>query len=181
MEETSMELGQLVDEAKLADIPVLVYGNKSDLMNAMEQCEIEESVAPVLKGRNSLSSSARRRRARGSRTAWRVAPASTRASRVVGGALFNVPSSWWVSSLTRDARRWRARRRTSAVGRLGGGARTTAFLKTRAYGGGQGGACQSKGPRHQATGALTSPSSTAGVGVCKTNKRGHARSLSVCS
>merc|ERR1719482_914170 len=36
MEETSMELGQLVDEAKLADIPVLVYGNKSDLMNAME-------------------------------------------------------------------------------------------------------------------------------------------------
>ena len=47
-----MELGQLVDEAKLADIPVLVYGNKSDLMNAMEQCEIEESVAPVLKGRN---------------------------------------------------------------------------------------------------------------------------------
>ena len=52
MEETSMELGQLVDEAKLADIPVLVYGNKSDLMNAMEQCEIEESVAPVLKGRN---------------------------------------------------------------------------------------------------------------------------------
>ena len=26
MEETSMELGQLVDEAKLADIPVLVYG-----------------------------------------------------------------------------------------------------------------------------------------------------------
>merc|ERR1712224_1068191 len=45
MEETSMELGQLVDEAKLADIPVLVYGNKSDLMNAMEQCEIEESVA----------------------------------------------------------------------------------------------------------------------------------------
>ena len=52
MEETSMELGQLVDEAKLADIPVLVYGNKSDLMNAMEQCEIEEAVAPVLKGRN---------------------------------------------------------------------------------------------------------------------------------
>ena len=52
MEETSMELGQLVDEAKLADIPVLVYGNKSDLMNAMEQCEIEKSVAPVLKGRN---------------------------------------------------------------------------------------------------------------------------------
>ena len=52
MEETSMELGQLVDEAKLADIPVLVYGNKSDLMNAMEQCEIEESVAPVLYGRN---------------------------------------------------------------------------------------------------------------------------------
>merc|ERR1719498_117546 len=44
MEETSMELGQLVDEAKLADIPVLVYGNKSDLMNAMEQCEIEEGL-----------------------------------------------------------------------------------------------------------------------------------------
>ena len=95
MEETSMELGQLVDEAKLADIPVLVYGNKSDLMNAMEQCEIEESVAPVLKGRNYFVVECSAKTGKVCRTAWSGSwTRSTRASRVVGGALFNVPSSF---------------------------------------------------------------------------------------
>merc|ERR1711959_461198 len=46
MEETSMELGQLVDEAKLADIPVLVYGNKSDLMNAMSSARSRSPLRP---------------------------------------------------------------------------------------------------------------------------------------
>ena len=93
MEETSMELGQLVDEAKLADIPVLVYGNKSDLMNAMEQCEIEESVAPVLKGRNYFVVECSAKTGKGYRSGGAASTRSTRASRVVGGALFNVPSS----------------------------------------------------------------------------------------
>ena len=51
LEETVTELGQLVDEAKLADIPVLVYANKCDLMNAMEAEEIEDQASTVLKGR----------------------------------------------------------------------------------------------------------------------------------
>ena len=31
-------------------MPVLVYANKSDLMNALEEDEIEDQVLPVLKG-----------------------------------------------------------------------------------------------------------------------------------
>ena len=40
MEETSVELQQLLDEEKLAHVPVLVMANKQDLLNALSPAEL---------------------------------------------------------------------------------------------------------------------------------------------
>ena len=44
MEETGVELGQLLEEEKLAAIPCLVFANKQDLMNALPPDEIAEGL-----------------------------------------------------------------------------------------------------------------------------------------
>jgi len=43
VEETGVELGQLLDEEKLAHVPVLIFANKQDLMNAMSPEEVRKS------------------------------------------------------------------------------------------------------------------------------------------
>jgi ADP-ribosylation factor-like protein 3 len=40
MEETGVELQQLLDEEKLSHVPVLVFANKQDLMSALSPSEI---------------------------------------------------------------------------------------------------------------------------------------------
>lgn len=40
IEETGVELGQLLEEDKLAHVPVLVFCNKQDLMNALDPEEV---------------------------------------------------------------------------------------------------------------------------------------------
>ena len=40
MEETGVELQQLLDEEKLANVPLLIMANKQDLMNALSPDEI---------------------------------------------------------------------------------------------------------------------------------------------
>ena len=44
MEETGIELGQLLEEEKLAGVPVLIFANKQDLLNAVPASEISESL-----------------------------------------------------------------------------------------------------------------------------------------
>jgi len=40
VEETGVELGQLLEEEKLGHVPVLIFANKQDLMNAMSPEEV---------------------------------------------------------------------------------------------------------------------------------------------
>mmetsp|Transcript_37589 Transcript_37589/g.118642 ORF Transcript_37589/g.118642 Transcript_37589/m.118642 type:complete len:82 (+) Transcript_37589:714-959(+) len=42
MDETGVELNQLLDEEKLAGVPLLIFANKQDLMNAMGPDEVTE-------------------------------------------------------------------------------------------------------------------------------------------
>mmetsp|Transcript_34326 Transcript_34326/g.79351 ORF Transcript_34326/g.79351 Transcript_34326/m.79351 type:complete len:193 (+) Transcript_34326:609-1187(+) len=44
IEETGVELGQLMEEEKLQHVPVLLFANKQDLMNAMEPEEIADGL-----------------------------------------------------------------------------------------------------------------------------------------
>jgi len=44
LEETGIELGQLLEEDKLSGVAVLIYANKQDLMNAQEASEIAEAL-----------------------------------------------------------------------------------------------------------------------------------------
>jgi len=44
MEETGVELNSLLEEEKLAGVPVLIFANKQDLLNAMPPKEV--STAP---------------------------------------------------------------------------------------------------------------------------------------
>ena len=44
MEETGIELGQLLDEEKLEGVPVLIFANKQDLLNASSAEEIGEAL-----------------------------------------------------------------------------------------------------------------------------------------
>merc|ERR1711871_1379453 len=45
MEEMGVVLGQLLEEEKLAAIPVLIFANKQDLMNALSAEEISEGLS----------------------------------------------------------------------------------------------------------------------------------------
>ncbi|CAM9379352.1 unnamed protein product [Ectocarpus sp. 13 AM-2016] len=40
MDETGVELGQLLEEEKLAGIPVLIFANKQDLLSALSSDEV---------------------------------------------------------------------------------------------------------------------------------------------
>ena len=40
MEETGVELSQLLDEERLADVPLLIMANKQDLMSALSPAEV---------------------------------------------------------------------------------------------------------------------------------------------
>lgn len=51
MEETTIELQQLLDEEKLQDIPVLIFANKQDLMNAVDVEDLKEELK-MINGRN---------------------------------------------------------------------------------------------------------------------------------
>ena len=44
MEECGIELGQLLEEEKLANVPTLVFANKQDLLNALGADEISEGL-----------------------------------------------------------------------------------------------------------------------------------------
>ncbi|CAM9600254.1 unnamed protein product [Chrysoparadoxa australica] len=44
MDETGEELGQLLEEDKLAGVPVLIYANKQDLMSALSAGEISDGL-----------------------------------------------------------------------------------------------------------------------------------------
>ena len=44
LEETGVELGQLLEEDKLAGVPILIYANKQDLLNAETADEISEAL-----------------------------------------------------------------------------------------------------------------------------------------
>ena len=44
MEESGIELRQILDEERLADTPLLIMANKSDLMNALEANEVSEEL-----------------------------------------------------------------------------------------------------------------------------------------
>jgi ADP-ribosylation factor-like protein 3 len=44
LEETGVELGQLLEEDKLAGVPVLIFANKQDLLNASAAAEIADSL-----------------------------------------------------------------------------------------------------------------------------------------
>ena len=41
MEETGVELNSLLEEEKLAGVPVLIFANKQDLLNAMPPKEVQ--------------------------------------------------------------------------------------------------------------------------------------------
>jgi len=43
-EETGVELGELLDEEKLSGVPVLIFANKQDLLNAAPAAEIAEGL-----------------------------------------------------------------------------------------------------------------------------------------
>ena len=40
MEETGIELQQIIDEEKLSGVPLLIYANKQDLLNSLSSSEI---------------------------------------------------------------------------------------------------------------------------------------------
>lgn len=44
MDETSEELQKLLEEDKLAGVPILIFANKQDLINALPPDEIEETL-----------------------------------------------------------------------------------------------------------------------------------------
>jgi ADP-ribosylation factor-like protein 3 len=44
MEETGVELKQLLDEERLANTPLLIFANKQDLMNALQPNEISDEL-----------------------------------------------------------------------------------------------------------------------------------------
>ena len=44
MEETGVELGQLLEEDKLAGIPLLIFANKQDLLNALPSNDISKGL-----------------------------------------------------------------------------------------------------------------------------------------
>jgi ADP-ribosylation factor-like protein 3 len=44
MEETGVELKQLLDEDRLANTPLLIFANKQDLMNALQPNEISDEL-----------------------------------------------------------------------------------------------------------------------------------------
>jgi ADP-ribosylation factor-like protein 3 len=44
MEETGVELGQLLEEDKLAGIPLLIFANKQDLLNALPPNDISKGL-----------------------------------------------------------------------------------------------------------------------------------------
>jgi ADP-ribosylation factor-like protein 3 len=44
LEETGVELGQLLDEEKLSGVPLLIYANKQDLISALGPDEISEGL-----------------------------------------------------------------------------------------------------------------------------------------
>merc|ERR1711988_1999135 len=44
LEETGVELGQLLEEDKLAGVPVLIFANKQDLLNAISASEISKEL-----------------------------------------------------------------------------------------------------------------------------------------
>ena len=44
LEETGVELGQLLEEDKLASVPLLIFANKQDLMNAAPASEIGDAL-----------------------------------------------------------------------------------------------------------------------------------------
>jgi signal recognition particle receptor subunit beta len=43
MEETGVELNSLLEEEKLAGVPVLIFANKQDLLNAMPPKEVRQT------------------------------------------------------------------------------------------------------------------------------------------
>mmetsp|Transcript_71738 Transcript_71738/g.149776 ORF Transcript_71738/g.149776 Transcript_71738/m.149776 type:complete len:179 (+) Transcript_71738:213-749(+) len=45
IDETGVELAQLLDEEKLAGVPLLIFANKQDLLNAMEPDEVSETLS----------------------------------------------------------------------------------------------------------------------------------------
>ena len=44
MEETGVELGQLLEEEKLAGVPLLIFANKQDLLNALPPADISNGL-----------------------------------------------------------------------------------------------------------------------------------------
>lgn len=44
MEESAIELKQILDEERLSDTPLLIMANKNDLMNALEPSEVSEEL-----------------------------------------------------------------------------------------------------------------------------------------
>lgn len=44
LEETGVELQQLLDEEKLSSVPVLIFANKQDLLNAADAATISEEL-----------------------------------------------------------------------------------------------------------------------------------------
>lgn len=46
-EETSVELNELLSEEKLATVPLLIYANKQDLINAVSAGELAEALSLV--------------------------------------------------------------------------------------------------------------------------------------
>lgn len=44
MEETSVELNQLLEEEKLSGVPLMIFANKQDLLTAMKPDELSEAL-----------------------------------------------------------------------------------------------------------------------------------------
>ena len=44
LEETGVELGSLLEEAKMAGVPILVFANKQDLLNAIAASEVSTAL-----------------------------------------------------------------------------------------------------------------------------------------
>jgi len=44
MEETGIELGQLLDEEKLAGVPLVIFANKQDLLSALSVVEMTQGL-----------------------------------------------------------------------------------------------------------------------------------------